>query len=212
MKIALFGASGATGTLLTERCLARGYSVRALLRSPETFAYRDRVEVVRGDATNAQAVDSTVQGADVTLSALGARSLKKEDVLERAVPLIIAAMQRQGKRRLIVLGSSGARDGALRKQNPVEAWLVETLVYKTLLKHAIASQRSQWRDLAGSGLEFTMAMPPRLLNVPGRGTFRVDAEALPRNGLRISREDVADFMMAQVESREWVGKGVYIAW
>jgi hypothetical protein len=42
--------------------------------------------------------------------------------------------------------------------------------------------------------------------------FRVDGEALPRNGARISREDVADFMMAQIGSQEWVGKGVYIAW
>jgi hypothetical protein len=40
----------------------------------------------------------------------------------------------------------------------------------------------------------------------------VDGEALPRRGMRISRADVADFMMQQIGSDRWVGKGVYIAW
>ena len=30
MKVAIFGASGGTGSLLTERCLAAGYAVTAL--------------------------------------------------------------------------------------------------------------------------------------------------------------------------------------
>jgi hypothetical protein len=57
-----------------------------------------------------------------------------------------------------------------------------------------------------------MVLPPMLTEGKGRGKFRVDGEALPRGGARISREDVADFMMAQIGSQEWVGKGVYIAW
>jgi putative NADH-flavin reductase len=55
-------------------------------------------------------------------------------------------------------------------------------------------------------------MPPMLTNGPGHGSFRVDGEALPRNGSRISREDVADFMMKQIGSSEWVRRGVYISW
>ena len=89
MKIALFGASGATGMLLTGRCLAAGYEVTALVRRPEAFVYAERVRVVEGNAFDAEAVRRTVEGADVVLSALGARSLKKEDILERAVPLIV---------------------------------------------------------------------------------------------------------------------------
>ncbi len=50
MKIAIFGASGATGQLLTERCLAAGYTITALVRKPEAFALRDRVRLVQGSA------------------------------------------------------------------------------------------------------------------------------------------------------------------
>ena len=212
MKIASFGASGATGQLLTQRCLAVGHSVTALLRRPESFALRDRVRVVRGSAFDAAIVRETVTGSDVVLSALGARSLRKEDVLEHAVPLIVAAMKQTGVKRIIALGSAGALADSLKKQPAWRRWIVENIVYKTMLKWPVSSQISQYATLSSSGLDWTMVMPPMLTNAAGRGVYRIDGEALPRNGSKISREDVADFMMKQIDSCEWVGKGVYLSY
>ncbi len=217
MKIALFGASGATGTLLTERSLAAGHQVSALLRKPADFPLRDRVRVIEGNAFDASAIAETLAGADVVLSALGARSLKREDVLERAMPLIVSAMDRlvseQGApKRLIALGSAGALPTSLDKQPAYRRWIVQNIVYNTFLKWPVASQISQWKTLSTSDLDWTMVMPPMLMNVPGRGRYRIDGEALPRNGSRIARADVADFMMLQIASSEWVRKGVYITW
>jgi putative NADH-flavin reductase len=212
MKVSIFGASGATGLLLTERCLTANFEVTALLRSPQNFPLREQVNVVEGNAFDPVAVRSTVEGADVVLSALGARSLRKEDVLERAVPLIVAAMRQTGVRRIIALGSAGAEDTSLDKQPGWRRWFVQKIVYNTFLKWPVASQRAQLAALSASGLDWTMVMPPMLLNTPGRGSFRVDGEALPRHGSRISRADVADFMMKQIGDPQWIGKGVYIAW
>ena len=55
-------------------------------------------------------------------------------------------------------------------------------------------------------------MPPMLTNGPPHHTYRVDGEALPLNGSRISRADVADFMIQQIGSPQWIKKGVYISW
>src|SRR5690242_11462741 len=107
MKIAIFGASGATGLLLTKRSLYAGHQVTALLRNPQTFTLRAAVHVVEGSVFDPAVVEQTLEGADVVLSALGANTLRKEDVLERAVPVIVAAMQKKGVRRIIVLGSAG---------------------------------------------------------------------------------------------------------
>jgi putative NADH-flavin reductase len=211
VKIAIFGASGRTGNLLTERALAGGHTVAALLRNPAEFPYREQVRAVRGNAFDAGAIAETLDGADVVLSALGARSLGKEDVLERAVPLIVRAMQEHGQRRIVVLGSAGAVDSALEKQNAFRRFVIERIVYTTLLKWPVASQRAQWAALAASGLDWTMVMPPMLTHGPAKGRYRVDGEALPRNGSRISRANVADFMMQQIASSEWVQRGVYIA-
>jgi putative NADH-flavin reductase len=170
------------------------------------------VRVVEGNAFDAEAISRTLEGADAVLSALGARSLGKEDVLERAVPLIVAAMRERGPRRIVALGSAGALDDSLKKQPGYRRWIVENVVYKTMLKWPVASQRAQWVALSASGLDWTMVMPPMLTNGPAKGRYRVDGEALPRNGSRISRGDVAGFMMAQVESTDWVGKGVYLSY
>ena len=217
MNIAIFGASGATGTLLTQRCLAAGYNVRALLRTPEKFPLRDQVQVVQGSPFDLASVSQTIQGTDAVLSALGARSLKKEDVLERAIPRIIAAMQESLSqpnpvRRIIVLGSAGALSTSLDKQPAWRRWMVQNIVYNTFLKWPVASQISQWNDLSHSDLDWTMVMPPMLTNGSARGIYRIDRETLPPNGSRISRADVADFMMQQIDSPQWIRKGVYISW
>src|ERR1700678_1420991 len=160
MNVAIFGATGATGKLLTHRCLATDHKVTALVRTPAFFpvADSDRLRVIEGNAFDPAAVRQTVKGADVVLSALGARSLKKEDVLERAVPLIISAMQQTGVRRIIALGSAGALTTSLDKQPAWRRWIVQNIVYNTFLKWPVASQISQWNDLSHSDLDWTMAM------------------------------------------------------
>lgn len=212
MKVAIFGASGATGLLLTRRCFDAGYQITALLRHPETFPLRITVRSVHGSVFDPVAVARTIEGADVVLSALGANSLSKEDVLERAVPQIVAAMQHNDVRRIIALGSAGAKPDALDRQPAWRRWIVEHIVYNTFLKWPVASQRSQYAALSASGLDWTMAMPPMLTNGRGRGKWRIDPDALPPNASRISREDVADFMMQQIDSPQWIGKAVYISW
>ncbi len=212
MKIAIFGATGATGLLLTERCLAAGHTVKALTRNPATYPYADRTEVIQGDSKDPAAVRKTIAGVDLVLSALGARSLKKEDILEDSLPLIVAAMDQAGVRRIITLGSAGALPTSLDKQPAYRRWIVQNIVYNTVLKWPVASQIAQYAILSASDLDWTMVMPPMLTNGAARGKYRIDGEALPRNGSRIARADVADFMMQQIDNPQWVRKGVYISW
>jgi putative NADH-flavin reductase len=211
MQIALFGASGATGTLLTNRCLAAGHQVTALLRSPDIFPLRDKVDVIYGDACDPHAVFETIKDADAVLSALGARSLGKEDVLERGVPNIVAGMKQAGVRRIIVLGSAGALPDSLKKQPFYRRWIVQKILYNSILKWPVASQVFQYAALSATDLDWTMVMPPMLRNIASRGRYRIDGEALPRNGSSIPREDVADFMMQQLTDPKWIRKGVYIS-
>lgn len=212
MKLAIFGASGATGVPLTKRCLAAGHSVTALVRSPEAFPLRDSVRVVHGSAFDADAVNRTIEGADAVLSTLGASSLGKEEVLERGVPQIIAAMQQQQVRRVVVLGAAGAIPHGWDDQSPLRRWFAEHIVVGMILKNPMASQRIQYEVLSASDLDWTMVMPPMLTNSPGHGAWRVGANALPHNAGRIAREDVAQFMMQQIQDPQWIRKAVYIGW
>jgi putative NADH-flavin reductase len=212
MNIAIFGASGATGRLLMQRSLTAGYSVTVLIRNPDRLQVGD-VRIVQGSAFNLAAVHETIEGADIVFSALGAHSpLRNENVLPRAVPLIVEAMKQARVRRIIVLGSAGALPDSLSKQPAWRRWIVQKIVYNTFLKWPVSEQISQYATLSHSDLDWTMVMPPMLTNGAARGYFRVDGEALPRNGSRISRSDVADFMMQQIEDPQWIGRRVYISW
>ena len=102
---------------MTERCLAAGYEVSALLRKPEEFRLADRVRVVKGSAFEVEDVMHALDGSQLVLSALGAHSpLRNENVLPRAIPTIVAAMQQVGPKRIIALGSAGALPDSLKKQ------------------------------------------------------------------------------------------------
>jgi putative NADH-flavin reductase len=213
MNIAIFGASGATGKLLTECSLAAGHNVKALLRNPADFPLGSKVKVVHGSAFDHAPVLETVEGADVVLSAVGAHSpLRNENVLPRVVPFIVDAMRQAGVRRIIVLGSAGALPDSLDKQPTWRRWIVQNVVYRTFLKWPVAEQISQYATLSASDLDWTMVMPPMLTNDPARGHYRIDSEALPPNGMKISRPDVAEFMMQQIDNPQWIKKAVYISW
>jgi putative NADH-flavin reductase len=212
MKIAIFGASGQTGRLLTGHCLAAGHSVTALVRSPARYSDRDKVNVVEGDAFDEAAIARTVAGADAVFSALGAKSPFDDDVtLERCVPLIVRAMSAAGVKRMIALGSAGALDSALDRQPAWQRWLVKNSVYRAL-RYPVRAQKAQYAALQASDLDWTMVMPPMLTNAAPRGRYRVDGEALPAYGMRIARADVAEFMFLQLSAREWVRKAVYLTW
>lgn len=217
MNIAIFGANGATGRLLTRRSLAAGYNVTVLLRTPGSFPLRDRLilsggHIVEGSAFDPAAVARTIQGATVVFSALGAKSpLRNENVLPCAIPLIVKAMQQSpSTKRIIALGNAGALPDSLSKQPAWRRWIVQNIVYEYFLKWPVHEQTVQYLALLSSGLDWTMVMPPVLTNGPARGRYRIDPEALPPNASRISRANVADFMFQQIESTEWLRKGVYI--
>ncbi len=213
MNIAIFGARGRTGTLLTERSLAAGHHVTALVRKPKKFAFRNKVRIVQGSAFDPSPVFETLEGVDIVFSTLGAHSpLRNENVLPRAIPRIIEAMGRTGVKRIIVLGSAGALPNSLDKQPAWRRWVIQNIVYTTFLKWPVAEQKSQYSLLSKSNLDWTMVMPPMLTDNQPRGTYRVDGDALPPNGSYISRADVADFMVQQIDNPQWIRKGVYLSW
>ncbi len=211
MKIVVFGASGGTGQELVRQGVAQGHEVSAFVRNPESMARVSGIRMAVGDARNAEAVASAVQGQDAVLSALGSRSLRDSTLLPEAMAGILAAMRQHGVRRVIVLGAAGAWPGASSKVSSVGKVIVG-LLGTTLLRHPFAAQRAMQEQIRASDLDWTIAQPPFLLSAPGRGTYRVDGDSLPSRGMRIARADVAAFMLAQLGSAEWVRKAPFLAW
>ena len=71
MKIAVFGATGATGRLVVVRAVEAGHEVRAMVRDSARLPIsHERLHVVVGELADQGAVDATVDGREVVISAL----------------------------------------------------------------------------------------------------------------------------------------------
>ena len=122
-RIALFGATGRTGTRLLAAALAAGHTVRALVRDPSRLPSRVGLEVVVGDVLNLMDVASVVQETDGVLATLGGGTTAEPGTSRsQGMRNIIAAMERHGVSRIVGLGGAGVLDAAngqgLRSEQP----------------------------------------------------------------------------------------------
>ncbi|MDQ1370123.1 MAG: hypothetical protein QOF20_2476 [Acidimicrobiaceae bacterium] len=72
MKVAVFGANGPTGRLLTQLALGENHDVVAFTRQPNAFPIKHaRLDVAAGEVQDSVAVASAIDGTDAVLSTLG---------------------------------------------------------------------------------------------------------------------------------------------
>src|SRR6476659_5062635 len=108
MKIAVFGATGATGQQAVQQALEQGHTVTALARMPERLAiHYSALKIIKGNVLDPAAVEQTVSGADAVLSCLGRRPFRDKDAVWKGTHNIIEAMKKLGVRRLIVQSAYG---------------------------------------------------------------------------------------------------------
>ena len=209
MKIIVFGATGGTGKLIVTQALAKGHSVTAFARQPDGLPHDPHLRVIQGDVFDFKTVVDAVRGHRAVLSALGARSRKKTNLLSDAIPNILEGMRQEYVSRLIVLGAAGIDREYGKYQNALTTgalWLAKS----TALKYPFADQRAQERLLAASDVDYTIVRAPRLIDGPFTGKYRVLPDALPPGALRVTRADVADFMLQQLTDPRFHRQGPYI--
>jgi putative NADH-flavin reductase len=206
--IALFGATGRTGAWIGLRALRRGYGVQALRRPSSLDPLEDKPVAMRqGDVQNPDDVDPVVEGSDAVLVALGQRRPYTDVFCEAATTAILEAMRIHDVWRIIAV--TGAQIGDMDQgQTPIMRRLARRFA---LRQPAVAADRSgQERALMDSDREWTIVKPPRLTDAPRRG--RVKSGTQLRIGLlsRIGRADLADFMLDQIESTEYLRERVLV--
>lgn len=196
MKILIFGASGPTGLQVAKQALDRGHAVTAFVRDPAKFAIADeRLRLVAGDTTrDASAIAEAMRGQDVVVSSLGRHlTLKSDHLIERSLRLIVPAMERAGVRRLVLLSAFGV--GASRRDAP----LLPRLMQLVLLRDIFADKLAGESIVRQSGLDWSLVYPVMLTDGPLTGRYRV-GERLELHGLpKISRADVAHFIVNELE-------------
>jgi len=195
MKLLVFGATGGTGRELVKQALAQGHEVTAYARNPAKLGAiaHARLQVVRGDVLDAAAVEQAVPGHDAVVCAIGAGA-GRTSLREDGTRNIVRAMQKAGVRRLICQSSMGIGDSRANL-----GFLTKFVIVPLFLRHAFADHERQEAVVKESDLDWTIVRPPHLRDGPRTGAYR---HGFPTTDTgiqgKISRADVADFMLKQL--------------
>jgi putative NADH-flavin reductase len=200
MKIAVLGVTGRTGRLVAQSALDRGYAVRGLARDPKKLDLRhERLAVIEGDAHDPNAVRRLLEGSNAVVSALGPNG-DAANVCSTATKLVLKAMQETGIRRYVVVSGAGLDFPGDRKK------FGDKLVGKMIRffqPATVADKEAELQVLLGApGIDWVLARPPRLVDGPARGSVRVSTDR-PQS-VKISRQDLASFLLDQIDSKAYI--------
>jgi putative NADH-flavin reductase len=202
MRVVIFGASGATGRPLVAQALSHGHRVTAFVRHIARLQPQaDAADIVEGDVANAASVARAIEGHEGVLCALGAATpLRRDPTLVDGVRHIVRVMEQYEVPRLVYLSFLGVREG--REQLSALGRLV---VAPLLMRNVVADHEAKERVIRASALDWIIVRPPRLTNGARRGRYRAGTEILATSVVpRISRADLADFMLRQLVDDTYV--------
>lgn len=206
MKIVVFGASSRTGRLLVEGALTRGHHVTAFVRAPDELgALRDGVRVVRGNVLDGGSVSDAVDGQEAALVTLGDGAVQ---VAAKGTLNVVRSMQRYGVRRLVALSSASVAP----PDEPGHPGLLARLRDPGSRNRAVAELRRMEISVRQSELDWTLVRAAHLVDGQARGVYRAEPGYSPPGGKKISRADVAAFMLDELERPDNVAHALAIAY
>jgi putative NADH-flavin reductase len=212
MNVTVFGATGAIGSLTVAELLERGHTVTAYARNPAKVpaTWHDRVRLVVGEMSDAEAIDSAIAGADAVVSALGPSMDRKAT----GVPLvagtahIVAAMLRHGVTRYIGQATPAVLDP---REKPTPVTRLIAFMPRTFMPRAYEEIRGMTGPVMSSDLDWTIVRFIAPKDTPKQDRLRAGFFGTDKLGFAVSRADIAAFTAAQVDDARYVRRAPAIS-
>jgi uncharacterized protein YbjT (DUF2867 family) len=196
VKLVVFGATGRVGTQVVKLALEQGHTVTAVVRNPARFTLpsHEALHVVTiPDLADTERVAATVAGSDAVLSGIGPTRLKDVSAASKPTRHVLDAMRSAGVERFVAISAMPV--------GPVpegEGFVGRRILYPVIRKVGAGiwgDLAVMERDIAATGLKWTVVRPPRLTDKP-RGAYQTVIGQNVPNGHAASRADVAHAMLA----------------
>jgi len=207
MKILVLGANGAVGQLAIDELLKANHEVKALVRNASTLSKKHpRLRVEQGDPTNAANLERLLAGQDAVLSTLGVRKNKRTTLRFNVATSLLTGMKKHGVRKLVWLDGAGV--GSSKEFMQRSSFLFGRIVMPLFLNHMYADAAVADELIERSGCDWVIVRPMSFTNRAKTGNVSVvtDMSLTVRLRLRISRADVAAFLVEQVAEDNYVGQ------
>jgi uncharacterized protein YbjT (DUF2867 family) len=204
--VLIIGASRGIGLETVKAALKAGHSVRALARSARRIRVdHPKLEKMAGDAREMATVKRALSGVDSIVQSLGV-SVRPEIIFEptrlfsKATRVLVTAMEEAQVKRLICVtgfgtGNSRGRGGFLC-----------SAAFHLLLGRIYDDKDLQERIIRRSKLDWVIVRPVVLTNGPKTNAYRALVNPRRWTWGFISRADVADFLVKQIDDDAFLHK------
>lgn len=198
-KLLIMGASRGIGLATVRAALEAGHEVRAYARSAASIPVdAPRLEKFTGNALSANHVERALEGVDAVIQVLGTDMdvntvLGGTTLFSDATRILVDAMEKHGPRRLISVTGFGAGDSR-DALGPLYR-----LAFTFTLRRVYDDKDVQEQIIKGSGLDWTIVRPGLLRDGRATGLYRVLTDPAEWQLGSVRRNDVARFLVQEVE-------------
>jgi len=203
MRLLVIGATRGIGRCLVELALNQDHNVTALVRDPGQMPVsHDRLRVIKGDIRNREAVISAVEDQDAVCITIGIHPTRKPvTVFSEGAKTVIEALTHSAANHLICVTGIGAGDSKNHG-----GFFYDRIFNPLLLKTIYKDKERQEALVRNSNLEWVIVRPGFLTNGPFTGTYRVLVDLEGISAGKISRADVAHFILSEIKEKTYLLK------
>jgi len=208
MKIAVVGATGATGRRVLTRALAQGHFVTAVARHPERLSPDERLIFVRGDVLSPGGLTGAFDDVEAVISCIGPeRNLSPGTLMSVGVASILAECKRANVRRFVMQSGIGLSDG--RELSCLNRFVIRAS--GQIFTAAVADKAAAERMTQQIDMEWIIVRPVVLVDKPAKGRYTAGPSARVAPLIPLSFGDCADCLLrAATEEPGWIGKIVNV--
>lgn len=201
MKILVIGAAKGIGLSLLELAIQQDHIVTALVRNPDQISLsNERLKVVKGDIRDQNSLETAMEGQDLVCSCIGIGPTKKPvTVFSEGTKNILAAMKKTGNNLFISVSGIGAGDS--RNHG---GFLYDKIFQPLLLKTIYEDKDRSEEIIKSSDVNWIIVRPGFLTNGPVTGEYRILTDLTGIKAGKISRGDVAHFILNQAENPQYL--------
>jgi putative NADH-flavin reductase len=197
INVVVLGAAGRTGRLIVAEALRSGHQVTAAVRNPASVPAAPGLRVERADVRDADSLRAVIQGHDAVVCAIGAPGRKADNLYSDGARATVSAMQATGVKRLLAITSVG-----VRHDDPHHTWWYRGLI-RPIGADLYADMARMEHIVRDSDLDWTFVRPTYLQDREPTGTYRATDNSTPRGGRRITRTDLARFIVEELDAHRW---------
>ncbi|MCG1021605.1 NAD(P)-dependent oxidoreductase [Sutcliffiella horikoshii] len=206
MNILLLGATGRVGSHIVNYALLEGHHLNVLVRTPEKVQIdNENLSIIQGNVLNKEDIIFAAHGCDVVVSALNTDGTT---TLSESMPLIIEAMEHEGIKRIVTIGTAGI----LQSRSTPNTLRYQSSESKRKSTRAAEEHHKVYNILKQSALEWTIVCPTYLPDGERIGNYRIEKNYLPVDGVKISVPDTAEFALRQIYTIDYINSRVGIAY